>query len=212
MKKIYKFLLKIVLKFSNLNYKLISFLSIKYEGGTHPKHRLLKYHNFFLENIKENDRVLDIGCGNGELAFDISKKAQKIVAVDIDPKKISVAEKKYIGPNISYRVADATKDLDTEKFDIVILSNVLEHIEKRVDFLKGIKPLANKFLIRVPMLSRDWIPLYKKELDVEWRLDLTHFTEFTKESFYKETEEAGYIIDLLNVQFGEIWAVLSVKI
>lgn len=208
MKTFYKLLLKLALRFSNFLYKLISYLSIKYEGGTHPKHRLLQYHKFFLENIKENDSVLDIGCGNGELAFDISKKANRVLAVDIDPKKISVAQKKYIGQNITYKIADATKDLGTEKFDVVILSNVLEHIENRIEFLNSIMPLATTFLIRVPMLSRDWIPLYKKELGIEWRLDLTHFTEFTKESFYKETGNAGYKIDSFSVQFGEIWAVV----
>ncbi len=209
MMNIYKFLLKIALKLSNFNYKLISYLSIKVNNGVHPKHRLLKYHNFFLEHIKEDDTVLDIGCGNGELAFDISKKAKKVVAIDIDPKKISVAKEKYVGHNISYTIADATKDLDTEKFDIVILSNVLEHIEHRVDFLKGIKGKAEKYLIRVPMITRDWIPLYKKELGIEWRLDLTHFTEFSKESFYKEAGEAGYSIESFSVQFGEIWAILK---
>lgn len=205
---IYKIILKWALKLSNFNYKLISYLSIKNEKGTHPKHRLMKYHSFFSDNIASTDRVLDIGCGNGELAFDISKKAKSVMAIDIDPKRIE-ATKKYTGSNITYRLADATKDLGNEKFDVVILSNVLEHIEHRVEFLKNIKPLASTFLIRVPTFDRDWIPLYKKELGIEWRLDLTHFTEFTKDSFYKEFGEAGYTIESFSVQFGEIWAVVK---
>lgn len=208
MKYIYTFLLKIALKLSNFNYKLISYLSIKREGGTHPKHRLMKYHSFFLDNIDSQDQVLDIGCGNGELAFDVSKKAKNVMAIDIDPKRIE-ATKKYTGSNITYRLADATKDLGSQKFNVVILSNVLEHIEHRVEFLKSIKPLADTFLIRVPMFDRDWIPLYKKELGIEWRLDLTHFTEFTKKTFYNEIGEAGYTIESFSVQFGEIWAVVK---
>lgn len=204
-----KFFLKLALRLHTFLYKVISVLSIRTEQGTHPKHRLMQYHHFFTDNIQSTDRVLDIGCGNGELAFDISKHATSVMAVDIDPAKIVVATKKYVGPNITYRVADATKDLGSETFDVVILSNVLEHIEHRVAFLTSIKPLAKTFLIRVPMFDRDWIPLYKKELGLEWRLDLTHYTEFTEKTFRKELGEAGYHIQTLTVQFGEIWSVIK---
>ncbi len=207
MRSIYRFLLKLALRLHTFLYKVISVLSIKSEGGTHPKHRLMQYHRFFADNIQSTDRVLDIGCGNGELAFDISKKAAQVTGIDIDPAKIAVATKLYVGPNIKYSVADATKDLGSETFDVIVLSNVLEHIEHRVEFLQSIRSVAKKFLIRVPMFDRDWIPLYKKELGLEWRLDLTHYTEFTKEQFYKELGDAGFTIEYFSVQFGEIWAV-----
>lgn len=205
---IYKFLLICVLKFSNFLYKLISYLAIKSEGGVHPKHRLLGYHEFFTGNLVTSDRVLDIGCGNGALSFDMAQKAQSVIGIDIEAKNIIEAKKRYSHPKLMYVVGDATTDLGTTKFDVITLSNVLEHIDKRALFLKNIKPLASKFLIRVPMFDRDWIPLYKKELGIEWRLDLTHFTEFTKKSFYQELGDAGYEVELFSVQFGEIWAIV----
>lgn len=210
MKTIYKFLLIQSLKFSNFLYKLISFLAIKNEGGLHPKHRLINYHKFFLDNISKDDKVLDIGCGNGALVYDIAEKAKLVVGIDIEEKNINKARSKYNKSNIKYIVGNATKDLNTEKFDVIILSNVLEHIDDRVGFMKNIKGLAFKYLIRVPMFDRDWVTLYKKELDIEWRLDLTHYIEFTKESFEKEINEAGYKIESLSVQFGEIWAIIKI--
>lgn len=210
-KNIYKILLRYSLKLSNFLYKLISFLAIKYEGGIHPKHRLLGYHDFFINNIRNGDTVLDIGCGNGALSFDIAKKAKEVTGIDIEEKNIREAKKKHSLTNLTYIVGDATKDLGEKKFDVITLSNVLEHIEYRVDFLKSIKGLASTYLIRVPMFDRDWIPLYKKELGIEWRLDLTHYTEFTKQTFEKEVTEAGYAINSLSVQFGEIWAVITVQ-
>lgn len=208
MKHIYQFFLRLALRFSNFLYKVISVLAIKSEGGIHPKHRLLGYHNFFLNNISETDRVLDIGCGNGALSFDVAKKAKSVTGVDIEVKNIEKAKKLHSRPNLTYKVADATKDLGKEHFDVIILSNVLEHIEHRIEFMKGIKGLAHTFLIRVPMFDRDWIPLLKKEMGEEWRLDLTHYTEFTKQTFEKEMKEAGFMIQSLSVQFGEIWAVV----
>jgi SAM-dependent methyltransferase len=208
MKGFYRFLLRIALRLSTFLYKVISVLAIKSEGGIHPKHRLLGYHDFFLKNISENDTVLDIGCGSGALAYDIAEKAKKVVGIDIVPQNIAKAKAKYQRNNIAYMVGDATKDLGTEHFDIIVLSNVLEHIEHRVAFMQSIKDLATTYLIRVPMFDRDWIPLLKKEMGLEWRLDLTHYTEFTKATFEKELRDAGYNIRSLTIQFGEIWAVV----
>ncbi|HLP86288.1 MAG TPA: class I SAM-dependent methyltransferase [Candidatus Paceibacterota bacterium] len=185
-------------------------MAIETEGGLHPKHRLIGYHKFFIDNISINDRVLDIGCGNGSLDYDVAEKAKEVVGIDISERNIAKARRIHSKPNIKYIVGDAVKDLSGEKFDVIILSNVLEHIKDRVEFMKSIKGLASKYLIRVPMLDRDWIPLYKKELGVEWRLDLTHYTEFTRESFEKEITSAGYQIESLSVQFGEIWAVIKI--
>lgn len=86
-----------------------------------------------------------------------------------------------------------------------MLSNVLEYIENRVEFLRIIQTLAPKILIRVPMINRDWITLYKKELGVQWRSDTTHFTEYTLGSFQEEIERVGLRVGYYSIQFGEIW-------
>ena len=57
------------------------------------------------------------------------------------------------------------------------------------------------------MFDRDWLPLYKKELGIDWRLDKTHFIEYTESLFKEEIIDAGYQIDSLSIQFGEIWAI-----
>ncbi len=197
------------LKMHSFSYKLISFLSIKYEDGLHPKHRLIGYHEFFMHNVGKEDSVLDIGCGNGSLAKDVAQCAKSVMGIDFDPKVIDKAKRKNSAPNVEYKVGDATKDLSNQKFDVIIMSNVLEHIEHRVEFLKKIRPLANKFLFRVPMIDREWVTLYKKELGVDYRLDTTHFTEYTWQQFKSEFEQAGYSIESHSVQFGEIWAVIK---
>ncbi len=201
--------MKLALKLHSFSYKLISYLAIKNENGLHPKHRLIGYHEFFTKNVNSNDRVLDIGCGNGSLAKDVAKYAKSVTGIDIDEKLIAKAKRKNPAPNLEYKVGDVTRDLSNEKFDVIIMSNVLEHIDDRVNFLKSIKPLANKFLFRVPMIDREWVTLYKKELGLDYRLDTTHFTEYTFAQFKDEFEQAGYSIESHSVQFGEIWAVIK---
>lgn len=200
-----KLIVKMALRLHNYSYKLASKLAIKVEGGLHPKHRLLNYHQFFLDHIQLGDVVLDIGCGNGSLTCDLAKKAKHIVGIDLRNKN-KEQWKNRPSSNVEFLVADATSLQPQETFDVVVLSNVLEHIEHRVEFLKKIRYLAPLFLIRVPMLNRDWITLYKKELGIEYRLDKTHFTEYTLESFITELKEAGLAVKEHSIQFGEIWA------
>ncbi len=164
-----------------------------------------------MNNISPYDNVLDIGCGNGSLVKDVAGRAKSVLGVEIDGGLVEKAQRKNSGPNIEYRQADATKDLSNEHFDVIIMSNVLEHIDDRINFLKTIRPLANKFLFRVPMIDREWVTLYKKELGLDYRLDTTHFVEYTFAQFKDEFEQAGFIIESYSIQFGEIWAVVKPK-
>ncbi|HFB97737.1 MAG TPA: hypothetical protein ENJ62_01220, partial [Bryobacterales bacterium] len=46
--------------------------AMAYGGGEHPKHRLIKYHDFFIRRISGGQRVLDVGCGYGAVARSIA--------------------------------------------------------------------------------------------------------------------------------------------
>lgn len=192
--------MKLLLYFHNLLYRVISHFAIK--GGLHPKHRLMNYHKFFTDNVTAKNTVLDIGCGNGDLTRDIARKAKIVLGLDI------VDRFPLSGKNYAFIKGDATKE-KYGKCDVVVLSNVLEHIENRKKLLKLFKGNTKKILIRVPMLNRDWLTLYKKELGVEYRLDKGHFIEYTEESFRQEVEEAGYKIVKMEIRFGEIYAILK---
>lgn len=202
-----KLLIKIFCWLHNFSYKIISSLVVRENGGLHPKHRILDYHKFFLDNISATDSVLDIGCGNGSVAFDMSKKAAKVVAIDISEKNIKTAQSKFNNNNLEYIIGDATTYKFEGKFDAITLSNVLEHIENRVDFLSKTKLLAPKILIRVPLITREWLAVYKKENGIEYRTDKTHFVEYTEEGFAEEIGGAGLTIESWHIKFGELYAV-----
>jgi 2-polyprenyl-3-methyl-5-hydroxy-6-metoxy-1,4-benzoquinol methylase len=203
--------LKVTLRMHSFTYSWAGRLGIKVEGsGLHPKHRIMNYHQFFVDNVSENDTVLDIGCGNGALTYDVARKAKKVVGIDLNERNITTAKNKFSRENIEHIHGDALTDLPNEKFDVIILSTVLEHIDKRVEFLDSLKSLAPKILIRVPMLNRSWIDIYKKELGLEYRLDRTHFIECTFEGFKDELGKAGLKVFDYSIQFGERWSVLEI--
>jgi hypothetical protein len=57
------------------------------------------------------------------------------------------------------------------------------------------------------MIDREWVAVYKMELNLEYRLDKTHFIEFTFVNFEQELNAAGIKILSHEVKFGELYAV-----
>jgi SAM-dependent methyltransferase len=109
---------------------------------------------------------------------------------------------------VKFIAGDALKELPEETFDVVILSNVLEHLHDRVGFLKRLVQITHpsRLLIRVPLFERDWQVALKKEMGVEWRLDPTHFIEYTLEAFVDEINAANLCVLHKEVRWGEIWS------
>jgi len=189
---------------------IISTRASDYDNGIHPKHRLMQYHLFFTERMKSNETVIDIGSGNGFLAFDMAKAGARVTGIELSKKNFDKAQKLFKDSKLTFILGDALKSLPGENFDTAVMSNVLEHIDDRVGFLKKVQANLHpkRWLIRVPCFDRDWQVPLMKELHLDSRLDETHFTEFTVDSFKKETGAAGLKVVYLEVRWGEIWAEL----
>lgn len=202
--------LKFLFTLQNKLYNLITKEAVRYGGGVHPKHRHLTYHDFFVTHIEIESRVLDIGCGNGAVAFDIATNVTgaSVYGIDLDDAGIKQARKDFSADNIQFIRGDVLHDLPEQPFDVIILSNVLEHIEQRVDFLRQLQQRyqPRKFLLRVPMFERHWQVPLQEELGLDYRLDKDHYIEYRQEEFLEEIAEADLRIQHSQINWGEIWA------
>jgi ubiquinone/menaquinone biosynthesis C-methylase UbiE len=197
-----------LLSLDSLVYQLSGFKSIEYNGNQQIKHRVTGYHDFFVNRIKPGEQVMDIGCGKGELAYQIVTKAGgSVVGIDLNEQWLNSARKNYQHSELEFILEDAEKFIPPKKCDTVIMSNVLEHIENRVPFLKKIikQVQPSRILIRVPMFNRDWRVPLRKELGLPYFLDTGHFIEYTQESFAMEMKSAGLCIAHSEVRWGEYW-------
>jgi len=183
--------------------------------GEHPKHRLMRYHDFFVERIGESDRVLDVGCGYGAVARSIARArpGAAVMGLDNDKGRLAQARGADNPGNLSFFEADATKKVPPGPWDVVVLSNVLEHIADRVGFLKALIATtgAKRFLIRVPLFERDWKLPMRREVGANYFSDPDHKIEPMREEFRAETAAAGLEIDEMILVWGEIWCALRVR-
>ncbi|KAB2891954.1 MAG: hypothetical protein F9K32_02160 [Desulfobulbaceae bacterium] len=94
------------------------------------------------------------------------------------------------------------------RFETVVLSSVLENIGKRVELLDRLraKVFPKRFLIRVPMIDRDWTDCFRRLLGLPYFSDPTHFIEFTLECFIQEMQETRFAVSSCEVKWGALYA------
>jgi SAM-dependent methyltransferase len=190
----------------------VDFGAIDYDDGIHAKHRLTRYHDFFVERVRPGERVLDVGCGNGELAYDLADRAgATVIAVDASPWMLETARARFSHPRVTYVQANAVAYTPDEPVDVAVLSNVLEHIEPRVDLLRALRERAGarRLLIRVPVLDRDWTVPLRRELGLEHFSDPEHKVEYDAELLRVELAAAGWQMSEPTLVWGEIWVEAS---
>jgi SAM-dependent methyltransferase len=193
-------------------YNMQGAAAIEADGGLHPKHRLMRYHDFFVDRVKPGERVLDLGCGVGAVAQSMVRRSGafvtgvEIVQKNLDDARARNAEEVEQG-TLRLVLGDITRDRAPGEYDAVVLSNVLEHLRDRAALLKTWNQWyrPKRFLIRVPAFDREWRVPFKKELGIEWRLDDTHETEYTFDQLKSELDDAGLTMDESVIRWGEYW-------
>ena len=93
--------------------------------------------NWLVDNIKEGDKVLDVGCSGGEFIKYIKSKVDcECTGIDVNDSAINHAKEEGIDAFVC-SVENLT--LKDNSFDIVLMSEVLEHLYDPIVALKEIK-------------------------------------------------------------------------
>ncbi len=100
-------------------------------------------------------RILDVGCGYGEILYSLKKDySSKVVGVEPSPESAKYGNELF---SVPIRPVLIEEFKQKEKFDIIWCSHVLEHVSDPTVFLKKIKQLLAKdgyIFIEVPNILK----------------------------------------------------------
>ena len=91
-----------------------------------------------------DERVLDVGCGDGKVTSEIARRLPRgsVVGVDASHAMIAFAAQTFptaVHPNLAFRVADAARLPFADQFDLVVSFNCLHWVHDQAAVLRGIR-------------------------------------------------------------------------
>lgn len=156
-------------------------------------------HERILDLIPQNTKVLDVGCASGYLAALIKEKGCVVDGIDNDAESILEA-KKYCNAS----VLDIAREKIQGKYDIIILGDILEHLENPGKILADLKENLNKggyIIVSLPNIVNIYprLKILFGHFDYEEKgiFDRTHLRFFTRKSFKQFVNNAGYQVEKL---------------
>jgi len=134
-------------------------------------------HHFLISkgfSPRKNLNMLDIGCGSGRDAGWATNLGAKVVAVDILPEMLKVAQESHPDPTIKW-ICDTLPEISkvSGRFDVILISGVWQHllpIERKKSLIKLETLLSKKGVIYIslrlgePDLERCMLKVSLREL------------------------------------------------
>ena len=92
---------------------------------------------------KESLSILDYGCGTGDhVTYPLARLGHHVLGVDYHVQSIDEAARRYRLSNLAFRVTDIDQlAREGTKYDLVICSEVLEHVHEPLPFLRQIRTM-----------------------------------------------------------------------
>jgi len=135
-------------------------------------YQLLQHYYKFL--IPPGLRLLELGCGHGDLLAGLNPSLG--VGIDISEEMVRVAKKKH--PNLNFLQADVHEFEFGEKFDVIILSdlvNDLWDVQRVLEKVRNICHPGTRLILnfynnlwRIPLSVAKWLGLGADVLEQNW--------------------------------------------
>lgn len=188
-------------KLSALSLRLVQWTG-KHREKIHPKHLIAeRYPPKYLEYIKKNDRVLDVGCGNGQHSLRVARQSKHVIGFDVSNRDLEIARKtatEWRVKNVRFEMHSAEKRFPYQpsSFEKVLCLGVLEHLVNRNTPLGEIYRVLTpkgKLLLGVPNRQTSW-KLRQEQFGIPSFTDPDHKVEYSKTEINEELEQNGFKI------------------
>lgn len=167
---------------------------IKYNFSNDPT----GIHMLILGEVDKSSKVLDIGCASGYMGEYLSKEKNcDVFGIEPNFKSFEIAKDKGYKIILNKNIEEALKgeELKNEKFDYIILADVLEHVVSPEKVLDGIKRFLKddgRIIISLPNVAHYSVRLSlffgKFDMKETGVMDKTHLHFYTLKSAKKLLE------------------------
>jgi len=150
--------------------------------------QVLATRNFLRRYIDATDRVLDLGCADGHITAFVSTLCQHATGVDYNASHIEVAKRINNRINTQYLCTDALDFMKGNdlKYDVMICSHILEHLDDPIGFLTDFRPYFRNLYIEVPDNDATQVNYIRDSLGLPILYsDADHVWEYTRDSLKK---------------------------
>lgn len=190
--------------------------NINYFGGINEQRKksledTLRRLNMIKKYVKKSDKILEIGSGHGFFLESMHKQGYKITGIEISKEKRLLAKRitkaKILDIDINQKIPKL------EKFNVIILFHVLEHIIDPVEFLKKLKSMLStngKIIVEVP--NSDDLQLMNNQKYTEFYWQRAHIHYFNPTRLKIVFKKAGLTREIFGIQRYSIENMLSWKI
>lgn len=143
-------------------------------------------HRLILKQIEPGQRILDAGCGTGNLTLKLAAQAREVVGVDLSPAMIETAQERLRHSeldNVRFLEADLTQALAGETdhvFDLALSVMVVHEMptQVRLDALREMARLARRVFIVDFETPQRWNLAGLRNRTFEMLAGATHYRAF----------------------------------
>ena len=147
------------------------------------------------QTTNKKNKILEVGSGLGYLTYAISQQGYDITGLDISFDAVKESQRKFGNHYVCQDVYQYAID-NPGKFDIVILTEVIEHVPDPKEFCKVLISLLStggKLIITTPNKSA-----YSPKEYWETELPPVHLTWFSEDSFKAIAENMGLTLSFFD--------------
>ena len=155
---------------------------------------------------KGTQNVLDLGCGDGFLSYRMAEQGYQVTSMDLSLNRLKRFKEQADRLNIKQIEGDISKvDLPSESFDLIVCSEVIEHLPNYKEVLTEVWRLLKKgghFIVTVPNNQRLKIFTCPHCLKKFYQDD--HVNSFTQETLSEDLISFGFKVEYVQVLYSKI--------
>lgn len=126
----------------------------KQDTAPSPGRVKLVVDSVFQQCSRPPERIIDVGCGNGWILDELNKRINPTTALyGIEPSRLGVENTLRRVPQADVRVGTLTSVHFPHTFPLVISSEVIEHVQEQVEFIRQIARITEPggiFILTTP--------------------------------------------------------------